>query len=79
LKDLISPFSLRLTSKALSLTPAEMQVADLVKYGRTSKEIARLLNLSVQTVETHRKHIREKLGIRKRKANLRTHLMSLEE
>jgi PAS domain S-box-containing protein len=75
---LVSPFLTNLSSKFLNLTPTETKVANLIKEGRTSKDIADLMCLSVRTIEKHRAGIREKVGIRNRKANLRSLLMSLE-
>lgn len=46
------------------LTNRELQVLQLIAEGKTTKEIAARLTVSVKTVETHRKHIMEKLGIR---------------
>jgi DNA-binding CsgD family transcriptional regulator len=46
-----------------TLTPQEKAVADLAKAGRTNREIAVQLYLSVNTVETHLSHIYRKLGI----------------
>lgn len=46
-----------------SLTGRERETLQLIAEGRTNKEIAHLLNLSVNTVETHRAHIMEKLDI----------------
>jgi DNA-binding CsgD family transcriptional regulator len=48
------------------LTPQEQAVADLARAGRTNKEIAAQLYLSVNTVETHLAHIFRKLGINRR-------------
>jgi PAS domain S-box-containing protein len=77
LEDVISPFSQRLTLKFLNFTPSELRIANLIKQGKTTKEIAHLLNLSPRTVESHRDNIRKKIGIKKKKANLRTHLLSV--
>lgn len=74
LEEITSPFALNLNTGYQRLTPMEIQVADLIKSGRTTKEIAAMLNLSPQTIACHRKHIRKKIGIRNKKANLRTTL-----
>lgn len=48
------------------LTPTERQVADLVALGRTNREAAEALFMSVNTVETHLSRIYRKLGVRSR-------------
>jgi len=48
------------------LSPPEAAVAQLAQAGRTNREIAQQLHLSVKTVETHLGHIYQKLGIRSR-------------
>ena len=78
LKDVVSPFSRKLTSRLLNLTPTEIHVANLVKEGKTTKEIAELLNLGERTIESHRKSIRKKLGIQHKKVNLRSYLTHLQ-
>jgi PAS domain S-box-containing protein len=77
LNDVISPFLRNLTSKYLSLTPREIQVASLVKEGKTTKEITEIINISSTAVDFHRKNIRLKFGIKNTKANLRSYLLSL--
>jgi PAS domain-containing protein/DNA-binding CsgD family transcriptional regulator len=76
LNDIISPFIRSLTTKYLNLTPREVQVAALVKGGKTTKEIAEFLNTSTAAVDFHRYNIRIKLGLINKKVNLRTHLIS---
>ena len=61
----------------MKLTPVEIQVANLIKEGKQTKEIASLLNLSELTISTHRKNIRRKLNIRDRKLSLNAYLSSL--
>ncbi len=62
-----------------NLTPMEMQVASLIKNGKSTKDIAKLMTISTATVDNHRKSIRKKLGLNKIKANLQTKLSSLIE
>lgn len=77
LEEVVDPFLNRLTAVNRLLTPREIDVAALVREGRTSKEIADLLNVSVSAVDFHRKKIRKKMGLNNDRANLRSYLLSL--
>lgn len=77
IKELTSPFASTYSSKLVRLTPAEMQVANMVKQGKRSKEIAEIMHLSPGTVNIHRKNIRKKLDISHQKTNLQT-LLSID-
>jgi PAS domain S-box-containing protein len=79
LDNVISPFLHRLSAHHLRYTPTEIQVANMIKDGKTSKEIAEIMNLSPETISNHRKHIRKKSGISNKKVNLRTALLSLAD
>ncbi len=74
LNDIISPFSRTLSAKYLGFTHTEILVANLIKEGKTSKEIAEMMHLSTRTIEFHRENIRKKLDIKNKKINLRSHL-----
>ncbi len=54
------------TRKPDELSPQEASVAQLAQAGRTNREIAQQLHLSIKTVESHLGHIYQKLGIRSR-------------
>lgn len=77
LDTVISPFLSRLSSLTSRLTPREIEVAVLVKEGKMNKEIAEILGSSVDAIDFHRKNIRKKLGLTRRKVNLRAYLLSL--
>ncbi len=77
-EEIISPFSKNLSAKYYGFTPTELQIANLVKQGKSTKEIAEIYHLSPGTIKTHRNNIRKKLGIRNKKENLTTHLLSLQ-
>jgi PAS domain S-box-containing protein len=76
LNDIISPFIHSMTIKYSKLTPREIQVANLVKEGKTSKEIGELMNMSPRAVDFHRGNIRSKLGLKSKKGNLQSFLLS---
>jgi len=78
LNAIISPFLRTLSAQYGSLTPMEIQVANLIKEGKNTKEIGEVMTLSPRTIETHRKNIRKKLGIEKRKGNLRSYLLTFQ-
>jgi RNA polymerase sigma factor (sigma-70 family) len=45
------------------LTPREREILQLIAEGKSNKDVANLLNLSVYTVETHRANLMEKLRL----------------
>jgi PAS domain S-box-containing protein len=77
LKNIISPFTHRLSSKYSGFTPREIQVANLIRQGKSTKEIAEYVGVSRSAINLYRNGIRSKLGIISKKINLRSHLMSL--
>jgi PAS domain S-box-containing protein len=77
LNDIVSPFVHQLSSKYSALTPKEIQVAQLIREGKNTRDIGELLNSSKRTIESHRQSIRNKLGLRDTKANLRSYLLSM--
>ena len=76
-KEVTSTLVPNLAKAMINFTPREIEVANLVAAGRANKEIADILNLSVRSIEFHRNNIRDKLGLRKNKINLRTFLNSM--
>ncbi|MBW1962231.1 MAG: DNA-binding response regulator [Deltaproteobacteria bacterium] len=79
LRDLIAPMARKLSAQHVGLTPTELQIADLIKRGKTSKEIAATLHLSHNTIISHRYRIRTKLGLRNRDVNLQSYLQTLDD
>jgi DNA-binding CsgD family transcriptional regulator/intracellular sulfur oxidation DsrE/DsrF family protein len=77
LSNIVSPFINHLSAAFKNLTPREIEIAELIKQGKRSKEIAELIGVSVGTVITHRNNIRKKLNLKSKDANLRSHLLSL--
>jgi PAS domain S-box-containing protein len=73
LREIVSPFAQKLSVKYLNLTNREVQIANLIKEEKTTKEIAALLNVSESAVNVYRYHIRRKLSLTK-KHNLRSYL-----
>ena len=76
LNEIVAPLVREFSKINLKFTPTEIQVTNLVKQGKTTKETAELLNLATSTIDSHRNHIRKKLGIGNKKINLRTYLLS---
>ncbi len=78
LKDITAPFSPKLSPRYMTLTPNEIHVVNLVKQGKQTREIADLLDRTYGTVGSRRCLIRKKIGIKGKKANLRTQLLSYQ-
>ncbi len=80
LNEIVAPLLREFSKIGLKLTPAEIQVTNLIRQGKNTKEIAEFLNLATSTIDTHRNKIRKKLGIKNKKINLKiylkTHLFS---
>jgi len=79
LGEVMSPFSERLSSDPIDLTKTELEIANLVRQGKSTMQIATTLNISYKTAETHRWRIRKKLGLTHKKANLMSYLSRLQD
>ena len=77
LEEIFSPFSRKLSHRFRNLTTTEIQVAHMIKDGKSSKEIADIMGVSSSAIDVYRYRIRKKLGLNKQKVNLRTHLLSI--
>ena len=78
LEQITSPFSRSLSAQFARLTPKEIQIANLIKAGKTSKDIASMFGVTVSAVDFHRNNIRRKLDLNRNKANLRSYLLNLK-
>ena len=65
-----------MSNQHIKLTPREVQIASLIKDGKTTKEIAEMLNLEVTTINNHRGRIRRKLDLKGKERNRRSYLLS---
>ena len=75
LEEILLPLSRDLMVNEPHLTAGEARIANLIKHGKSSKEISEIMKLSIKTVETHRHNIRAKLKLEKHKTNLRSYLL----
>ncbi len=74
--DLTRGFSREMDGRFLNLTRSEMVICSHIQSGLSSKEIADRMNISLETILTHRRNIRKKLGLRRRRINLYSFLSS---
>lgn len=74
LNNIIAEYSRNLGIQYIDLTSKEIQIADMIREGMSSKEIASFLNISTRTVEIHRTNIRKKLGLKGAKDSLQKYL-----
>ncbi|MEW5735140.1 MAG: PAS domain S-box protein [Thermodesulfobacteriota bacterium] len=77
LTEIVAPFAQKIGTGRSNLTPREIEVANLVRMGHTSKDISRIMDISKRAVEFHRDSLRRKLGLKKSKKNLRAHLSAI--
>lgn len=78
LNQITSSFLRNLKLSYYKLTPREIEIAALVLEGKSIKEIAELLNVTTRTVEFYRNSLREKLDLKNKKTNLRSHLLAFQ-
>jgi FixJ family two-component response regulator len=78
LSKICSPFLKNLSLEHAHITSMEVQVANLIKAGKRNKEIASLLGVSLNTIITHRHHLRSKLELKQGKINLSSYLKSID-
>ncbi len=78
MEKITRPLTKRLEDHLAVLTATERRIADMIRSGSTASGISETLGIAENTVKTHKRNIRKKLGITNRKVNLREFLSSLE-
>jgi PAS domain S-box-containing protein len=76
LNEIMSPFLHRV--QQLNLAPREIQVANLIKNGKSTKEIAEIIGIAPASVNFYRKNIRDKLNLTNQKVNLQSYLQTFK-
>jgi PAS domain S-box-containing protein len=74
IEQIADSFGSRIADASLNLSRREIEICDMIRDGLTSKEIAGLLRISIETVHNHRRNIRRKLGISREHINLTAYL-----
>ena len=74
LNELMAPFLNKI--RQLNFTPKELEVASLIRDGKTTKEIAEIMGVATSAIDSHRNNIRTKLGLINKNINLRSYLMT---
>lgn len=77
LQEIGAPFLRKLSGEFRNLSPMERQIASLIREGKRNKEISEILGVSVNTILTHRYHLRTKLGLKNKDINLVSYLKSI--
>ncbi|MBI5251291.1 MAG: PAS domain S-box protein [Desulfomonile tiedjei] len=65
-----SQFGVKILNHHVKLSPREIQICHMMRAGKDSREIAESLGLTYETVIVHRKNIRKKLGLNRKRQNL---------
>jgi PAS domain S-box-containing protein len=76
LNEIMAPFLNRI--RQLNFTPKEIEVASLIRDGKTTKEIAEIMGVATSAIDSHRNNIRAKLGLINKDVNLRSFLMTFK-
>jgi DNA-binding NarL/FixJ family response regulator len=79
IEEIVYPITKKRSSILDNLTVRETQIVSLIKEGKSSREIAKMLVVSKKTVDFHRANIRKKLGLQNdagERMNLVSYLMS---
>ena len=73
---LTTGFDSEIDGDLLKLTKSELKICQFIRAGLSGKEICDSMNLSFETIQTHRKNIRKKLGLRGKSQSLHQFLAS---
>lgn len=79
LKDITSPLNRKLLFIYKKLSAREIETVNLIRMGKSTKEMAEILHLSEAAIKFHRKNIRKKLELRDRRTSLYSFLSSIKE
>ncbi len=74
LTNMFSSFGFNMVKDGHVLTPREIRICEMIRSGLSSKQIAKVMSISPQTVLVHRKNIRKKLSLGNSRQNLASFL-----